>query len=229
MILKLSQTAVTLHGEPKYSEISLEMIVIAIIPCSSPLLDDKYLQWPCTSPEPETCMRGSKISDTWPVDMIQAWEECPSLYDASLAAKIVFLECWMDLIRVLPSSEGTIIWPQMSWIEGWKFWYVITEVFWWKGRDGIPWCPGEGCQQLKNLCYNNIRPQGRSHPGDIEGRNHKGGLGTPPEIAFLGCCLVWIMLIDHPLVYKDDVSIDICSSSKKVEGRCFNPLDWRRT
>ncbi len=53
---ELSQIAYILQGEEMKSEIRLEIIVISVTPCSSPLQEERYFLWPWTDPVPLMCI-----------------------------------------------------------------------------------------------------------------------------------------------------------------------------
>jgi hypothetical protein len=54
------------------SEIRLVIMVIAVMPCSSPLQEERQYLWPWMDPAPLMCIFGSERSDICPVEITQA-------------------------------------------------------------------------------------------------------------------------------------------------------------
>lgn len=98
------------------------------MPCNSSLVEDRFWEGPWTGPNPWMLSQGFMMSDIFPVDTIHAWAALPSLYEASLATKIILFASWIDCVRVAPSSGGKVILPQRLLNAGCRFWKASLNV-----------------------------------------------------------------------------------------------------
>jgi len=119
--LLLSHTMCTVAFNWWYWRNKFEMIVMAIWPCNSPLVEERSGKWPSTGPDPYIERRGFSTSSTWPVEMIHAWEAWLSLKDASLAP-------YITLLWTLFWSQGCDpVWERDRAKQWWYFTYWLIE------------------------------------------------------------------------------------------------------
>jgi hypothetical protein len=91
----------------------LHIIVTAVRPCNSPLLEEMKLGRPSTGPVPVIVIEGSVMWDGFLVYIIYACVALLDLRDASLAPKIGNLSVVKDEVNLQPLSSGKTTDPHM--------------------------------------------------------------------------------------------------------------------